>query len=200
MRIAQKPCAVRGKWKLLLGGALLVLGGGCQSMSNTDRGTLAGGGIGAATGALIGSATHHAGAGALLGGAVGAIAGGLTGSAIDNSERKQAAATAAAVAAANQPPPLSLEDIQKLSASGTSDGVIINQIRASGSQYRLTADQILWLQQYGVHDSVIREMQATAYRAPRAVYTAAPAYPPPVYVYEPAPVVGVGFGFGGRRW
>ena len=79
MRIAQKPCAGRGKWKLLLGGALLVLGGGCQSMSNTDRGTLAGGGIGAATGALIGSATHHAGAGALLGGAVGAIAGGLTG-------------------------------------------------------------------------------------------------------------------------
>src|SRR5689334_6267094 len=120
MRIERKPRAVRGKWKLLVGGALLVLGGGCQSMSNTDKG------------ALIGSATHHTGAGAVLGTAVGAIAGGLTGSAIDNSERKQAAANAAAVAAANQPPPLSLEDVQKLSASGTSDRVIINQIRASG--------------------------------------------------------------------
>jgi hypothetical protein len=195
MLIARKPLTLGRKWKLLLGGALLALGG-CQSMSNTDKGVLAGGGLGAATGAAIGSLTHHTGAGAVLGGAVGAIAGGLTGSAIDNSERKQAAANAAAVAAANQPPPLSLEDVQKLSASGTSDGVIINQIRASGSVYRLTADQILWLQQYGVHDSVIREMQATAYRAPRAVYTAAP-----VYVYEPAPppVVGVGFSYG-RRW
>jgi hypothetical protein len=196
MRIAQKPHAVGGKWKLLLGGALLALGGGCQSMSNTDKGVVAGGGLGAATGALIGSATHHTGAGAVLGGAVGAIAGGLTGSAIDNSERKQEARTAAAVAAASQPPPLSLEDVQKLSASGTRDDIIINQIRASGSQYRLTADQILWLQTYGVHDAVIREMQATAYRTPRAVYT-----PAPVYVVEPAPapVVGVGFGFG-RRW
>jgi len=168
-------------------------------MSNTDKGVVAGSGIGAATGALIGSATHHTGAGAILGTAIGAITGGLTGSAIDNSERKQAAANAAAVAAANQPPPLSLEDVQKLSASGTSDGVIINQIRASGSQYRLTADQILWLQQYGVHDSVVREMQATAYRAPRAVYTSAPVYQP-VYVYEPAPAPVVGVGFGYRRW
>src|SRR5262249_20158966 len=164
MRIAQKPHAVGGKWKLLLGGALLALGGGCQSMSNTDKGVLTGGALGTGAGALIGSATHHTGAGAVLGGVVGAIAGGLTGSAIDNSERKQEARTAAAVAAASQPPPLSLEDIQKLSASGTRDDIIINQIRASGSQYRLTADQILWLQTYGVHDAVIREMQATAYR------------------------------------
>jgi uncharacterized protein YcfJ len=196
---AQKPQA--SKWRLLLGGALLPLVmGGCQSMSNTDKGVLAGGGLGAGAGALIGSATHHTGAGAVLGGVVGAIAGGLTGSAIDNSERKQAAANAAAVAAANQPPPLSLEDVQKLSQNGTRDEIIINQIRTSGSVYRLTADQILWLQTYGVHDSVIREMQATAYRAPRAVYTATPVYQP-VYVYEPAPppVVGVGFSYG-RRW
>jgi hypothetical protein len=199
MLSGQRPQAVGGKWKLLLGGALLVLGGGCQSMSNTDKGVLAGGGLGAATGAAVGSLTHHTGAGAVLGGAVGAIAGGLTGSAIDNSERKQAAANAAAVAAANQPPPLSLEDVQKLSASGTSDSVIISQIRASGSVYRLTADQILWLQQYGVHDAVIHEMQLTASR-PRAVYTATPVYQP-VYVYDPAPppVVGVGFSYG-RRW
>jgi hypothetical protein len=200
MMIAQRLQAVRGKWRLLLGGALLVLGGGCQSMSNTDKGVLAGGGIGAATGTLIGSATHHTGAGAVLGTAIGAITGGLFGSAIDNSERKQAAANAAAVAAANQPPPLSLEDVQKLSANGTSDGVIINQIQASGSVYRLTADQILWLQNYGVHEPVIREMQATANRAPRAVYTATPVYQP-VYVYEaaPPPVVGVGFSYG-RGW
>ncbi|HZY87920.1 MAG TPA: glycine zipper domain-containing protein, partial [Gemmataceae bacterium] len=95
MLIGQRPQLSGGKWRLLLGGALLVLGGGCQSMSNTDKGVLAGGGLGAATGAAIGSLTHHTGAGAVVGGAVGAIAGGLTGSAIDNSERKQAAANAA---------------------------------------------------------------------------------------------------------
>src|SRR5262245_45216888 len=63
----------------------VVPGSGCQSMSNTDKGVLAGGGLGAATGALIGGSRGHAGTGAVAGGVLGAVAGGLTGAAIDNS-------------------------------------------------------------------------------------------------------------------
>src|SRR4051812_1285734 len=62
---------------------------GCAS-SNTDRGLLTGGALGAAVGAIAGGSRGHAGAGALIGGAAGAVAGGLTGAAIDNSERKMA--------------------------------------------------------------------------------------------------------------
>jgi hypothetical protein len=173
---------------------------GCQSMSNTDKGLLAGGGIGAGTGAVIGSATHNTGAGALIGGAVGALAGGLTGAAIDDSERKQDAKLAAATA----PPargPLRIEDVAQLARDHISDDVILNQIRTSATVFRLTVDDINFLKQNGVSDLVIAEMQNTVYRCPRRVYTAAP-----VVFVEPAPPpppVGVGVGFSyssGGRW
>ena len=173
---------------------------GCQSMSNTDKGVLAGGGIGAGTGAVIGSATHNTGAGALIGGAVGALAGGLTGAAIDDSERKQDAKLAAATA----PPahgPLRIEDVAQLARDHISDEVIVNQIRTSATVYRLTVDDINYLKQNGVSDLVIAEMQNTVYRCPRRVYTAAP-----VVLVEPGPPpppVGLGVGFSyssGGRW
>jgi hypothetical protein len=191
--------ATRRRWRLrvLLGSSLVAVAvsNGCQSMNNTDKGLLAGGGIGAAAGALAGG-PRHAGAGALIGGVLGATAGGLTGAAIDNSEKK-----AAARQAALQNPPLRLEDVVRLTGSGASDDVIITQIRNTGSVYYLTADQIVWLQTNGVHEPVIREMQATAQR-PRPVYVA-PVQP--VYVVEPPPPpppVGIGVGVtyvGGRR-
>jgi hypothetical protein len=194
------PHASVWKWTALLGGALLpaLLGGGCESMSNTDKGLLAGGGLGAVTGLLAGG-PRHAGAGAAIGTVVGAAAGGLTGAAIDKSERKQEARVAAAVAA--QRPPLSIQDVQLLTANGSSDALIIEQIRTTGSVYHLSADEIIWLQNNGVREPVIREMQATASRTPARVYTAAPVVQP-VYVVEPGPpppAVGIGFSYG-RRW
>src|SRR5262249_61664635 len=95
--------------------------------------------------------------------------------------------------AANAPPPLSLEDVVNLSRNGTDDEIIIGQIYNSGSVYRLTADQILWLQNNGVRNRVIQAMQQTAYRPVRQVYTEAPVYlvpaPPP-----PPPPPPIGFG------
>jgi hypothetical protein len=165
---------------------------GCSTMSNTDKGVLEGGAIGAGTGALIGSATGHAGAGAVIGGAVGAVSGGLVGNAIDKSEQRQAA-----IAAANNPPPrmLGMTDIAQLAQARVADEVIISQIRTTGSVFRLSANDIVWLKSANVSDAVVQEMQATAYRYPQRVYTPAPVYAQPVYV-EPAPVaVGVGIGF-----
>ncbi|HXG18689.1 MAG TPA: OmpA family protein [Methylomirabilota bacterium] len=60
--------------------AALALVVGCsQPLTTREKGTLVGGGIGAATGAIIGSAVGNPGAGAAIGGALGAGAGALVG-------------------------------------------------------------------------------------------------------------------------
>jgi hypothetical protein len=200
MQRAERLRSAFGKKKLpgrLLLAALMLMSG-CESMSPTDRGVVGGGALGATAGGLIGAATRtNPVVGALAGGILGATAGGLIGNEVERSEQRQAMRQAAA----NAPPPLSLTDIASLTQHGTSDGIIINQIRTTGSVYRLTAAQIEWLQQSGVHEGVISEMQQTAYRAPRPVYGPPPVQP--VYVvepvYAPPPVVGVGFGWG-RGW
>ena len=162
---------------------------GCQSMNNTERGAVAGGGIGAGTGALVGHAVGNTGAGAVIGGLAGALVGGAVGNDIDKEKEREARLAAA-------PPPLQLTDVASMAQQHISDPLIINQIRTTGSAYHLTADQIVWLRQQGVSEAVIAEMQATAYRPVRRVYT-----PEPVVIYEspPPPVsVGVGIGFRGR--
>jgi uncharacterized protein YcfJ len=167
---------------------------GCSSLNNTENGALAGGAIGAGTGALIGHATGHTGAGALIGAGVGALSGGLIGHAVDDSEKKAAEAAAAAQAQGA----MGLTDVVQMVQSHVSDEVIIAQIRARHAVFSLSAQDTIWLKQNGVSDPVIQEMIATAHRYPRRVYTTAPVYAEPVYVVEPAPVVGVGVGYYGR--
>ena len=154
---------------------------GCAN-TNTDRGLLAGGALGAVAGGLVGGQRGHAGAGALVGGALGAAAGGLTGAAIDNSERKTAARQVAQRA-------LALQDIVSLTASGSSDEVIISQLRNSGCGYALRTEDVIYLQNNGVREPVIRYMQAMGSH-PVPVYTAVQ----PVYVVQPPPPVGFGVG------
>ena len=177
--------------KRLVGAALVpaLLACGCSSLSHTENGALAGGAIGAGTGALIGHATGHTGGGALIGAGVGALTGGLIGNAADQTEKKVAAAQAQAQ--------LDKLDVVRMVQAHMSDEIIINQIRTGGSKFHLTAEDIIWLKSNGVSDRVIAEMQATAAR-PQRVYTTAPVVTQPVYVVEPAPappVVGVGFGY-----
>jgi uncharacterized membrane protein len=57
---------------VILASAMLA---GCASMSDTQRRTATGAGVGAATGALIGSFSANAGKGALIGAGVGALGG-----------------------------------------------------------------------------------------------------------------------------
>jgi len=167
----------------------VVLSSGCQSMNNTEKGALAGGGIGAGAGALIGHATGHTGAGAVIGGLTGGLLGGAVGNDIDKEKAKQECIAAAEARR------LAITDVASMAQQHISDGIIINQIRTTGSIYNLSADEIVWLRQQGVSEAVIAEMQATAYRPMRRVYT-----PAPVVVYEPPPPVsvGVGIGFHGR--
>jgi hypothetical protein len=211
-----------GRWRALAGVALLpVLFGGCETMSHTDRGVLTGGALGTGLGAAVGSMTGHTGAGAALGGITGAVTGGAIGSGQDRMERRRDARLAqieAEAAAARAQPALTLEEIRNMAHRGTGDQIIINQIRATRSVYHLTAEQITWLQEQGVSEGVIGEMQQTALRspAPAAVVRQPVIYQPvvrpvrPVYVVEPyypyyrPPPVGIGFTFtngrGCRHW
>lgn len=170
--------------KTLLTGVLLLTCG-CTGMENTDRGMATGGILGGILGLGVGAVTHHPLAGAAIGAGAGALAGGAIGHAEDKAETRAAAQAAAAH------PPLSLEDVARMSQQRVSDAIIINEIRTTNSFYSLNADHILWLKQMGVSDYVIAEMQS---RTP--VY--GPRYPREVVVVEPAPPVAVGVGVVGR--
>jgi hypothetical protein len=164
---------------------------GCESMSHTETGALAGGAVGAGAGAIVGHALGNTGAGALVGAAAGALSGGLIGHAADKSEER----AAAAAQAAHQ---LGLVDIAQMAQQHVTDEVIINQIRSTGSVFQMSAQDTIWLKQNGVSDRVLDEMLATATRYPGRVVAVAPAYER-VYVVDEPPPVQVGFGYY-RRW
>ena len=183
--------------------AALPLATGCASTSKTAQGAGVGGALGAGTGALIGSASGHAGKGAIIGGLVGAGVGGLIGNEEDQKEkralREQARdAEARAATAGNQ---LGITDVIQLAQQGRSDDVIVNQIRTTNSTYQLSTEDLKMLSTNGVSDRVIMEMQNrrpdTQPRTrlvavpPQPVYVVGP--PPPQVIYAPPPpVFGVG--------
>jgi len=167
--------------KYALGGTLasVVLAAGCDTAAGT--GALAGGALGTGIGALAGG--RNAGTAALAGGLIGAAAGGIGGALVDANKEKKAEQTAAAQVAARAP---SLEDVVRMTQQNIPDNQIIDQIRTSGAVYHLTSDQLIYLNQNGVHQVVINELQATAYRPPQRVYVPQPP-PPGVVLVEPEP-------------
>ncbi|MBI4830519.1 MAG: cell envelope biogenesis protein OmpA [Candidatus Lindowbacteria bacterium] len=62
----------------------LLLSAVMVSCTATQQGAVAGGAIGAGTGAIIGHQSGHTGEGAVIGGAIGAVSGGLIGHGIDH--------------------------------------------------------------------------------------------------------------------
>jgi hypothetical protein len=185
--------------KRLALGLLLVASCGCEGMSHTDQGALAGGGLGAVTGAVVGGLARAPVAGAVLGGAAGMIGGALVGNAADRQEHREHVAAAVAAANARR---LTLADVVNMTQQHIDDQLIINQIRTTGSYFDLTPSDVTWLKQNGVSDVVVAEMQA---HRPGYAYEVPPGYVRPVYVVEdppPPPVhVGVGVGwYGGRCW
>ena len=71
--------------------ALIFFLGGCsQPLTTREKGALVGGGLGAASGAIIGGAVGSPGAGAAIGGAMGALGGGLVGDQLQGQENRSA--------------------------------------------------------------------------------------------------------------
>jgi len=79
------------------------------------------------------------------------------------------AATAPAPVAADDP---RLADIVRIVKSGISESLIAEQIKQSGATYKLTMNDLLYLKQNGVQDSVISALLAT--KAEEAKKAAAP--------------------------
>jgi uncharacterized protein YcfJ len=81
MDLIQKRLAV-----IALVFAMVVALVGCagEPLSTREKGTLLGGGLGAAAGAIIGSAVGSPGAGAAIGGGLGAVSGALVGNELQN--------------------------------------------------------------------------------------------------------------------
>jgi hypothetical protein len=76
---------------LTIAGAALIAVAGCygQPLSTREKGTLAGGAIGAGGGALVGVAVGHPLAGAAIGGVVGAGTGMAIGNHMQNNENRR---------------------------------------------------------------------------------------------------------------
>lgn len=185
--------------------AAIPFGAGCSSMSNTGKGALVGGGVGAGLGALVDRATGgKGGAGAIIGGATGALVGGAVGN--EEDQRERAVLQARADATARH---LGMTDVMQMAREGQSDDVIINQIRTTGSSYTLSAEDLRMLRENNVSDRVILEMQnrrADAHPRMRYVHVPppAPVYvvgppPPPVYLVAPPPPPAFGVGVHIRR-
>ena len=185
----------------IVAGALVL--SGCETPSGqpdrTASGALAGGVIGAGSGAIIGSATHNAGAGALTGG--------IIGNAMDQQQREiLARQSPATLQRVDQGQPLGLADIKALAKAGVSDEVIISQIRSSYTVYHLSTAEILDLKDAGVNEKVIDFMINTPSLVP-AASAARPAEgmvvadaPPPPIAEEVAVAPGLGYVWIGGCW
>ena len=163
------------------GAAILILAAGCETPygepDRTASGALAGGAIGAGTGAIIGNYSgHHTAGGAAIGGAIGALTGAIIGNAMDQQQREMLARqNPRTLQRVEQGQPLGLADIKALARAGVSDEVIISQIRNSHVVYRLTTAEIIDLKDAGVSEKVIDFMINT----PSLYPPPPPRYPPP---------------------
>jgi hypothetical protein len=197
MVVLRKPQAFGCVRTLVLAGLLTSLAAisGCQTAAGTGAAS------GAALGAGIGALAGHCPGAALAGGLLGAGAGTLVGAGVDVAREKKAERNAQSAAAATAARAPSLDDIVSMTQNAVPTPQIIEQVRTSGVVYRLTSDQVIWLNRQAVDPNVIKALQDTAlYNAPvRTVYQASPVVvQQPVEYVTPAPVVGVGWGYG--RW
>lgn len=182
--------------------AVAVVLSGCETPygtpDHTGTGALAGGAIGAFSGAILGG--DHAGEGALIGAAAGLIAGGLIGHEMDKEEQERLRAEAPVTyTRIEQQQPLALADIKAMVSAKVSDDVIINQIQGTRSVYHLSAADIIDLHNAGVSEKVIQYMINTPNTVPPAPPTtvqvddgppppqaeSAVAAPGPGYVWVP---------------
>lgn len=182
---------------------LAVVLTGCVNPDGTQYNTGSGALIGAGTGALIGGANGRGGEGALIGAAIGALAGGVIGNVIDQNQqarlREQAPQTYTRL---EQGQPLSIADVKALARAGISEEVIINQIQATHTVFRLSAADIIDLRDAGVSDRVVNCMINTPGTAGAAsANTVVIQQPPPPPIVETVVVSpGPGYIWVGGEW
>jgi outer membrane lipoprotein SlyB len=82
---------VRRTAAIVLATIMALAAAGCagEPLTTREKGTLVGGGLGAATGAIIGATVGSPGAGAAIGGGLGAVTGALVGNELQNHEDRE---------------------------------------------------------------------------------------------------------------
>lgn len=194
---------------VLVVGVAGLLGTGCSTMNQTEKGTLAGGAIGAGVGTLIGSATGNPKTGAVVGGLLGAGTGAIIGNEADRKDDEtRQVRQATAEQAYRDDQPTRIRQIIELTQNGQDETVIINHIKANRMTFVLSVEDLNTLKANNVSSRVIATMQASSQPVvvtsrPRVireeVIVERPVYvapPPPVFYGPPSGVVFVG----GRRW
>lgn len=173
---------------------------GCSTMSNTEKGVGYGAVGGSIIGTVIGAATGNPKTGAVIGGLAGAGVGGLIGDDIDHTEKKKKDRQEIAAAAAySDAQPTRIDEVVQMVKNGQSDRIIINHIRQNRMRFVMNANDLNYLKQCNVPDTVIVEMQNASQPVVVAppkpviireqvivhepVYFAAP--PPPIMYVEP---------------
>lgn len=76
-----------------------------------------------------------------------------------------------------------LVDLVRLVKSGISESIIAGQVKQSGKAYKLSVNDLLYLKENGVMESIIAALMATA-SAPPAPETTSPPQPPRELVFE----------------
>lgn len=160
-----------------------VVSGGCQTPSYQRNGTLIGGLTGAGVGAAIGDRDQKALPGALIGAAVGAVTGNAIGESMDQDRaiaQQQAYAQGTAQQAARGA--VTPQDVIAMCRAGLSEDVIATHVRANGVTQQLQVNDLIYLRNQGVPDSVLQAMQQapTAQARYQSAYTAAIPPPPAV--------------------
>ena len=158
--------------------AMLVSATGCSNLPGTEeqQGAVIGGASGAAVGAAVGG--ENRAIGALIGGLLGAGGGYLIGANWDKirnqdkdgAERASAdaqrdPATAdeaknATTADVNRDGFVTLDEVVAMEQAGLSDQEILNRLRGSGQVFELTEQQRQYLQNRGVSQRVITQMES----------------------------------------
>lgn len=180
-------------------GAAALCASGCATGPYAQNNTAAGALLGTATGAVIG-ATHGSSAeGALIGAVAGAVGGNLIGDAQDaRVERDMAIAHAQHVQATSNPP-LTNDDLIRMSQTGLSDAVIIGSIHNRGGMFDTSPNGLIFLKSNGVSDGVIQVAQSSL---PASAPPAALIAPPPagvVVIEPPRPQFGLVISGGSHR-
>lgn len=149
----------RTPWMLML--SVVLATAGCQSPYHSDRGAVLGGLLGAGTGAVIGSATGQPLAGTAIGAGLGALGGAAVGNAIDESEAKNRAMIAQQMGRQIQSGAVTINDVVSMTKAGVNEDLIVNHVRANGMAAPLQANDLIMLQQEGISQKVIAQMQAS---------------------------------------
>ena len=166
---------------LLIGLVPVAMSSGCCSPSHAENGAVAGGLIGAGTGAVVGHALGNTAGGALVGAGGGALSGAAIGNGMDESEAQNRAMIAQQLGRQVDPGAVTISDVIAMKQANVNEDLMINHIHAHGMAAPLQTNDLINLPQQGISSRVIAAMQESPPRQQPVVIQQAP---PPVIVEE----------------